>query len=352
MKIVKVWKDNYPWDVRVEKMCNTLINEGHDVHLLCRNTKNREIREEINGLHIHRLPVIRNKLINNICSLPTFFNPLWIYRLLKVVKNENIDVILVRDLPLVLSGIFVGKICRIPVVFDMAENYPALWKDHVSRKGIRIYNYFLKNPAVAEILENYVLKKVDHVIVVVEESKQRILKKGIPESKLSIVSNTPDLDIFDQQDKEGNQIEQDKFNLLYVGFVTVGRGLDTIIKSLQELSRKNENIYFVLVGDGKYLDELKIFDSKHGSEVYSEFLKKLEDDPDSGLEEAMKAIDAVRDDEELTQLLVMICRTVSEADGIVRPEEIDAIEHICGLLHIEPEGIKALEIDLHSEIDG
>ncbi len=100
------------------------------------------------------------------------------------------------------------------------------------------------------------------------------------------------------------------------------------------------------------LDELKIFDSRHGSEVYSEFLKILEDDPEAGLEAAMKAIDAVRDDVELTQLLVMICRTISEADGIVRPEEIDAIEHICGLLHIEPEGIKALEIDLRSEIDG
>ena len=99
----------------------------------------------------------------------------------------------------------------------------------------------------------------------------------------------------------------------------------------------------------KTLDELKIFNSRHGGEVYSEFLKKLEDDPETGLKEAMKAIDAVRDDEQLTQLLVMICHTISEADGIVRPEEVDAIEHICGLLHIGPEGIKALKVNLRDE---
>ena len=101
----------------------------------------------------------------------------------------------------------------------------------------------------------------------------------------------------------------------------------------------------------KTLDELKIFDSRHGSGVYSDFVKKLDEDSEAGLAAAMKAIDAVRDDDELTQLLVMICCTISEADGIVRPEEINAIEHICGVLHIDPESVKALEIDLRAEID-
>jgi tellurite resistance protein len=99
------------------------------------------------------------------------------------------------------------------------------------------------------------------------------------------------------------------------------------------------------------LDELKVFDTKHGAEVYSEYLKKLDNDPDQGFKDAMKAIDGVRGDGELTQLLVMICRTISEADGIVRPEEIDAIDHICGLLHIDPETVKALEIDVHAELN-
>jgi len=100
----------------------------------------------------------------------------------------------------------------------------------------------------------------------------------------------------------------------------------------------------------KTLDELKIFDSGHGCTVYSEFVEKLGQDPDAGFEAATKAIDAVRDDSELTQLLVMICHTISEADGIVRPEEINAIEHICGLLHIDPESVKALELDPQAEI--
>jgi len=101
----------------------------------------------------------------------------------------------------------------------------------------------------------------------------------------------------------------------------------------------------------KTLDELKIFDTAHAREVYAGFLAQLSDDPDVGLALAMKAIDAVRDDSELTQLLVMMCQAVSEADGIVCPEEIDVIDHICGLLHIEPGVVRALDIGLKTEID-
>jgi len=99
------------------------------------------------------------------------------------------------------------------------------------------------------------------------------------------------------------------------------------------------------------LDELKIFDSKHGSEIYRDFLKQLEKDPEAGLAAAMKCIEGVKDDDNLTLLLVMICQTISEADGIVRPEEVDAIDHICGLLHVESSKIKALEVDFRAEIE-
>ena len=38
LRIVMVWDGDYPWDVRVEKVCTTLIASGHEVHLVCRNS--------------------------------------------------------------------------------------------------------------------------------------------------------------------------------------------------------------------------------------------------------------------------------------------------------------------------
>jgi len=99
----------------------------------------------------------------------------------------------------------------------------------------------------------------------------------------------------------------------------------------------------------KTLDKLKLFDPGHGSEIYQKFIAKLSENPTAGLDAAMEAIDAVRKDEELAQFLVMMCHTISEADGVVKPEETNAIEHICGLLRINPGMVKAREIDLRAE---
>jgi len=100
----------------------------------------------------------------------------------------------------------------------------------------------------------------------------------------------------------------------------------------------------------KTLDKLKIFEPKHATDVYKDFLKQLDKNPDAAFAAAMKCIEEVRDDDDLTLLLVMICKTISEADGIVRPEEVDAIDHICGLLHVDAEKIKALEVNLRAEM--
>ncbi len=260
MRIAQVWKNDYPWDVRVEKICKTLIDDGHEVHLICSNTKKQKTRENLNSLQIYRLPYVTTNLLNRIFSMPVFFNPLWIYQILKVVRNQKIEAIIVRDLPLILAGIFAAKICKIPVVFDMAENYPALWKEHVSRKGIKFFNVILKNHKLAEIMENYALKKADYIIVVVEESKTRILKKGIPGDKVSIVSNTPDLSIFDNKGCNKNNSIDDEFKLLYVGGVeSPKRGVETVIRSIPLLHEDIDNLSFSIVGDGAYLGRIKEF---------------------------------------------------------------------------------------------
>ena len=39
--VLFLWDADYPWDVRVEKICTTLLKAGCSVHLVCRNTLGR-----------------------------------------------------------------------------------------------------------------------------------------------------------------------------------------------------------------------------------------------------------------------------------------------------------------------
>ena len=272
MNIAHIWKDDYPWDVRVEKISRALIDDGHQVHLICKNNCKQKIRDEIDGMQIHRLYPFPTSFLNNVLSIVAFFNPIWIHRIYQVVKREKIDILLVRDLPLAISALWVSKIFKIPVVFDMAENYPSMWKEHVDKRGMKFFNHLTKNPILATFMENYVLKRVDHVIVVVEESRDRITKKGISKDNVSIVSNTPDLALFDIPKSITDDPYPDKFKIVYVGSINGGRGLHTVIEAIPVVNENISNVHLIIVGDGEYLEELKKLAKELDVSEYISFL--------------------------------------------------------------------------------
>lgn len=245
MKICKVFHSDYPWEVRVEKILNALIEKHHEVHLVCGNLKKRKKMEDINGLKIHRLPFFNNSLLSNTLTFPAFFNPIWLYSICKVVKENNIDIIMIRDLPLALASIFIGRLLNIPVIYDMAENYPAMWK---------ISSSIIKNPFIAHKMEDIAMRLVDKILVVVDESKDRLIKKGVPENKISIVSNTPDLRRYNNK---VIMIKNDKLNLIYVGYIMKERGIDTVLKALPTIIGKFKKVHFNILGEGKYITQLR-----------------------------------------------------------------------------------------------
>ena len=131
MNILYIWDGDYPWDVRVEKICETLNTNGHSVHIAARNLKKRPVVEELNGLIIHRLRTYTNDKLNAVFSFPAFFSPIWLKFLDQLVVENKIDVIIVRDLPMAIAGIKTGKRNNIPVV-HVSLPYPvagARWRD-------------------------------------------------------------------------------------------------------------------------------------------------------------------------------------------------------------------------------
>ena len=168
MIICHVWDADYPWDVRVQKICDSLIKK-HEVHLVCRNSLRRLRYECVNNLHIHRLPCLPKQYgsLNRLIGFPAFFNPLWIYNIWRTVRRTKADVILVRDLPLALTAVAVGRLAGIPVVLDMAENYPAMIRDLWGRAGFSIVDFWVRNPKLVSLVERVSLKLCDHIVVVV-----------------------------------------------------------------------------------------------------------------------------------------------------------------------------------------
>ena len=263
MKVLFVWDSDYPWDIRVEKICNTLTENGWEVHLVCRNKLRRPLNETYEGISIHRLSFLPEKYgsWNDVFGFPAFFSPIWLRKIRDVAKRYCVDLIIVRDLPMALAAIMVGKIEKTPVIFDMAECYPEMIRLIWKYEPFRIQNLVVRNPFFVDILEKLVLSLVDHIFVMVEESKDRLLAKKIPDQKISIVSNTPVWERFEHGNPSfpGRMKEhQRKMILLYVGFLNFSRGLDTVLDSLAEYRRIDTEFFLVLLGNGTAEQFLKM----------------------------------------------------------------------------------------------
>src|SRR5512147_419406 len=122
LRVVYLWDADYPWDVRVEKICATLASAGHDVHIVARNRARRPLIERLPEGTVHRMPPWRwaGRRLDAALGFPAFFSPRWTGLLDRTVRRVRPDVIIARDLPLAPAAIGVALRHGIPVVLDMA----------------------------------------------------------------------------------------------------------------------------------------------------------------------------------------------------------------------------------------
>lgn len=260
MQILYIWDSDYPWDVRVEKICMSLKRNGYDVHIAARNLKKQPQYEQIKGLHIHRLQPFQRDSINSLLSFPAFFSPVWKRFLDDIISRQEIKVIIVRDLPLAIAGIWAGKRHGIPVIFDMAEDYVAMIQDIWRKRKFSGLNLLVRNPYLARYVEKYVFKNIDHILVVIDEAIETVIKGGGSQEKVTIVGNTPPLSSFKKYEIQMNknlQLIEGHFSAIYIGGIQMGRGIQTVLDAIPEIAEKIPNFLFVVIGDGYATNQLK-----------------------------------------------------------------------------------------------
>src|SRR5213594_755621 len=177
LTVCKIWDCEYPWDVRVEKVARTLTDDGHAVHVVARNRRGDAITEPLPEATVHRLKPWHwaPSWLNAAAMFPAFFNPRWIGAIIRTARGVGADVILCRDLPLAPAAILAGRLLDIPVVLDMAENYPAMLQSQWDSGRLRPMDVLVRSPRLARLVERWVLPRVDRILVVVEEAGARLV---------------------------------------------------------------------------------------------------------------------------------------------------------------------------------
>lgn len=258
MDIFILYKEDYPWDVRVEKIAESLRDRGHNITIVARNLSGMNPADLHDGLSIIRLPVIgsNNSLLRKLANIPFWFSPLWIRTLRQAISKSKKPIVIVRDIPLVKTALLVAKPKGAKVVLDMAEVYPYMYASARMFSAGKTLESITKSPALAERYESQILPKLDHTLVMIEESRDRLLRKGVDPDRVTIVSNTPPTKKFSgtKHSHEGHTLR-----LVYVGFLTKLRGLDLLIEAASEfikMGNEPSSLKIDIVGKGAEREHL------------------------------------------------------------------------------------------------
>jgi glycosyltransferase involved in cell wall biosynthesis len=255
-KILMILQSEFPPDIRLEKEIKSLSLAGFSVRVVCNQYK-KDLNPEYEYCTIDRIKApFKSTSLNKLLNFPIFFNPRFIFKIWQNLIKYKPHYIHAHDLPMAPLGIFFGKIFKLLVVSDMHENYPAALKAF-QKKGI--LNSIFKNYRAAEILEKYCVKRVDRLITVIEENSKRLIELGVEQKRIYLVSNTVDLNTFAKKkidDKIAKKYEGN-FILLYTGFVSPERGLDTVVKGMIYLRDNLPAAKLLIIGDGIAVSKLK-----------------------------------------------------------------------------------------------
>lgn len=247
---------DFPPDIRVEKEARAIRDAGYNVYILCTSNGQRPPEDDWEGCKVIRVPRLSNfyHKINWLFKSITFHDLQWSNYIPAIIERNNIELLHVHDLPLLGTVLSIAKNMHIPVIADLHENYPAALryyaKDRSNKNPLKRIIY---NPSRWQAYEKRSALIANHILVVVDEAKQRFVTKGIPENKITVIENTVDADFFESIQLDDELIERykDDFVLSYIGgFGGRHRGLDNIIKAMPQILEHIPNARLLLVGDG------------------------------------------------------------------------------------------------------
>lgn len=131
-----------------------------------------------------------------------------------------------------------------------------------------------------EWLEKWLYRFADQIVTVGDGYQRRLLEKGVPKEKISIVMNGIEADILEASDDHelGTSLRDElntggKFICSYIGTVGMACGLDVLIRAARKLQAEGcEDVLFLVVGDGAAREELACQVESEGLGGYIRFM--------------------------------------------------------------------------------
>jgi glycosyltransferase involved in cell wall biosynthesis len=145
---------------------------------------------------------------------------------------------------------------RVPFVLEIRD----LWPESITAVGAMHRGAAVRG---LEWLERSLYGAADHIVTVGEGYKEQLVARGVPATKIDVVTNGVDAELFYPRDPDPAVrarwgLAPDAFVVVFAGTIGMASGLDVALRAARLLREKGRgDIAFLLVGDGAVRAELE-----------------------------------------------------------------------------------------------
>jgi len=271
--------DNFPPEVnapasRTFEHCQEWVRAGHQLTIITcapnfptgkvfNGYKNKLWQtEEIEGIHVVRVwsyITANSGFVKRTLDYISFMPPAVLASFF--VRKPDLVIGTSPQFFTVCAAYLVSRIKRIPFVFELRD----IWPESIKAVGAMNDSIVIK---LLEKVELFLYRKAELIISVTYTFKKTLIDRGVEAEKIKVITNGVDISRFSKVDKDISLVSQfelqGKFVAGYVGTHGMAHHLETILDAALIAQENNDDIRFLLLGNGARKQELVELAKKMG----------------------------------------------------------------------------------------
>lgn len=273
-RVAVVAYTEYPWDARVRREAEALVEDGYTVHAIALRPSSGPSGTHLNGVHLHELPLLakRGGKLRYAYQYAMFFL-LSTAILVRLHGRRRFEVVHVHSLPdfQVLCALPL-RVLGAAVLLDLHEAMPEIV---AARFRLPRNSPWVR---VAGFLEQLSCRFADHVIAANEGIRSAVISRGVPATRITAVYNAgdppgtlPSIEALRRSlDLPSGRL------IVHAGGINPERDLETLVRAMARLPAEAD-AHLLIAGDGEpaYLGALRVLAEKIGVADRVRFVGRL-----------------------------------------------------------------------------
>jgi len=243
----------YPGDPRIRRQSDALLEEGHEVDIICLRQPGEAFEEADGALRIVRMPLDRGFIgfAGHIAEYAAF-SAMVAWRLAREHRTRRYDLVQVATVPdFLVFAALPEKLGGVPLLLDLHEDMPEFFRDRFASPLLRPLLPMVTAATRASAAV------ADAIITVHEPLRLLSIARGVDPKRISVVMNSADGRLFDPSRHERRGFMADgTLRLIHHSNFQRIYGLDVAIEGLARI-RSDLPWRLDVYGDGPWRPQIE-----------------------------------------------------------------------------------------------